>query len=256
MKSATAKPIVLSLAGHDPGGGAGIQADIEAIGAQGCHAATVITCLTVQDSRRVWSVHPVDAALLTRQAERIVDDYPVAALKIGLVPDEAIARSIAWLLRQMQPVPVVLDPVLHSGDGQALASVEYLQPLLALATVATPNREEARRLSRRQDTSECGPHLLETGCQAVLMTGADEAQQETVINTLYQPHQTRHWQWPRLNGSYHGSGCTLAASLAARLALGETLETAADHAQAYTWNSLKQGFQPGKGQFIPDRLDR
>lgn len=178
---------------------------------------------------------------------------PPTAIKIGLVPDARIARAIGELLDLLPSVPVVLDPVLHAGDGRPLAAAQWLQPLLARSTLATPNRREARLLSGETSETRAADILLTAGAGAVLVTGADEAHSRRVVNTLYQAGSRVHWQWPRLPGSYHGSGCTLAAAIAARLALDEPLQTAVEKAQAYTQDALRAAIAPGKGQRIPRR---
>ncbi len=271
MKSAP--PVVLALAGHDPSGGAGIQADIETIHAQGCHATTAITCLTVQDSSEVWRVQPVEAGFFLEQARCVTRDLPPASIKIGLVPDEAVAAAIDELLEALPGVPVVLDPVLHAGGGRPLSAVAWLHPLLARATLVTPNRREARLLAGEEEMSEAARALLAAGAGGVLVTGADEAEGAEVVNSLFgrlepqsppspacgggrmleRDHEMIQWRWPRLPGSYHGSGCTLASAIAARLALGEPLEEAVARGQAFTQAALEAAIGPGKGQHIPWR---
>jgi len=254
MENRCRLPVVLSLSGHDPSGGAGIQADIEAIQAQGCHAATAVTCLTVQDSVRVHALYPVSAELFLRQAQCVLEDLQPEVIKIGLVASIAIAETLGELLELTGDLPVVLDPVLRAGNGRPLSAAEFLRPLLPLCTLVTPNRQEARLLAGTEEDERCGPLLLESGCDAVLVTGADEADADQVINSLHMPHQIRHWRWPRLPGSYHGSGCTLASAIAARLALGEELAVAVEQAQHYTHRTLQAACRPGQGQQLPRRI--
>ena len=154
--SVTQRPSVLVLAGVDPSGGAGIAADLQAIAAQGAHALTVVTALTVQDNDRVFAVHPVAPELLLLQAQALIDKIEISAVKIGITGSAANARAIAQLivqLRQRRPdLPVVLDTVLASGHGDMLSrddAVQALAPLLPLATLITPNGPEAAAL--------CGP---------------------------------------------------------------------------------------------------
>ncbi len=253
MSHPVSTPVVLCISGHDPSGGAGIQADIETVAAQGCHAATLITCLTVQDSARVVEVYPIQTRIMLDQARLIMQDYPIAAIKVGLLGSKEAASSILTIRQQLPHIPMVLDTVLASGSGQNMSATEFLKPLLPLSTLITPNRREARALSGETAPDACAEKLLQLGCEAVLITGADESCHDQVTNTLYAATQTRHWQWPKLAGSYHGSGCTLAASIAANLARGQMLADAVGNAQEYTWNTLKRSFQPGSGQYIPRR---
>jgi hydroxymethylpyrimidine/phosphomethylpyrimidine kinase len=242
------RPCVLVFAGLDPSGGAGIQADIEAIAAQGAHALPIVTALTVQDNERVREVVPVDAALLARQAALLLETMPVSAVKLGIAGSLANAEAIAAiirLLRERQPaLPVVLDPVLASGHGDPLArgdAVAALAPLLALATVATPNLPEAAALG----PLSC-PHVLVTGGHA---DGGD------IINRWHSRDGVREWRWPRLPGEFHGSGCTLAASLAARLALGDAMAQALDRAQRFCHQALANAYAIAPGQRIPRRIE-
>ncbi len=260
MPPNTGPAIVLCLSGHDPSGGAGIQADIETVAAQGCHAATVITCLTLQDSLNVLELAPVSRDLFMAQARLICQDYAIAAIKIGLLGSPVIARAVTKLLDELSnkglSVPVVLDPVLAAGGGAELTGqhlIEEIRQLLPRISLLTPNRQEARRLAGTDAITDAADQILEAGCQAVLVTSADESDEHTVINQLYQAHAKQQWQFPKLAAQYHGSGCTLAAAIAARLALGEPLQQALTIAQDYTLQTLRQATKPGHGQCIPHR---
>ncbi|WP_177418556.1 bifunctional hydroxymethylpyrimidine kinase/phosphomethylpyrimidine kinase [endosymbiont of Lamellibrachia barhami] len=262
MKPSSRKlPVVLAIGGHDPGGGAGIQADIEAVGANGCHCATAITCLTLQDSCDVQAVMPLPAKQVIAQAETVLNDCQVSVVKIGLLGDAAIARAIAELLQELENIPVVLDPVLAAGGGTLLTTENLLstirQQLLPLCTLITPNSLEVRRLSPHEASLEqCARTLLETGVEHVLITGTHE-QSDRVTNRLYdKTGLLNQADWQRLPGEYHGSGCTLAAAIAANMASGRDLLEAVNNAQQYTWNSLLNGFRSGRCQSLPDRLQR
>jgi hydroxymethylpyrimidine/phosphomethylpyrimidine kinase len=253
MSHFSSKPVVLCISGHDPSGGAGIQADIEAISAQDCHVASLITCLTVQDSCRVLALHPIPPDILSAQAECLMKDYKISAIKVGLIGSREIADCIFSIRQSLPDIPMVLDTVLASGSGQSLVATELIKPLIPVSTLITPNRHEARALSGRDEIKACADRLLETGAKAVLITGADESSHGKVINSLHDSRGIQHWQWQKLPDSYHGSGCTLAASIAANLARGLTLNLSVALAQEYTWQSLLQGFKPGHGQYIPGR---
>jgi hydroxymethylpyrimidine/phosphomethylpyrimidine kinase len=240
------RPCVLVFAGLDPSGGAGIGADIEAIAAQGAHALPVVTALTVQDHNRVHGVTPVEPALIARQAQALIDSVAIEAVKIGIPGNRANAELIAIVvarLRGARPgLPVVLDPVLASGNGDALArgdALAALQPLLAVATVVVPNLPESNSLGA-------------PACEHVLVTGG-HADGDTVVNRWHGPDGVRDWSWPRLPGAFHGSGCTLASAIAARLALGEPMAAALENAQRYCHEALAQSYAIGAGQRIPNR---
>jgi hydroxymethylpyrimidine/phosphomethylpyrimidine kinase len=243
-------PLVLSFAATDPTGGAGLQADVLTLAALGCHPLSVATAITVQDTHGVSRVQALDAALVTEQAERLLSELQVAAFKIGVVASAAIASAIAALLAALPRVPVVLDPVLASGRGDSLADAAVLaamrERLLPRTTVLTPNTLEARALG---GVTEC----LARGCQYVLVTGT-HADTPEVVNTLHGAGGiVREDRWPRLPGSYHGSGCTLASAIAARLAHGDAVPEAVRAAQDYTWHALERGFRPAGGQYLPVR---
>ncbi len=259
MSRVASVPVVLTLAGNDPSGGAGIQADIEAIASMGCHAAPVLTVLTVQDTRNIKAMIPLSPGLVAAQARAVLEDMPVAAIKIGLLGSVAIAEVIHTLLLDYPAIPVVLDPVLAAGGGTVLATeslIDALRILLApLVTVLTPNSLEARRLAPTADTLDaCAMALLDLGCKFVLIKGAHEDSPQ-VINSLYSNYRLLEaFTWERLPGEYHGSGCTLAAALAALLAQGQEYLSAVRQAQQYTWESLRHAYRIGRGQAIPHRL--
>jgi hydroxymethylpyrimidine/phosphomethylpyrimidine kinase len=258
-------PVVLVIGGHDPSGGAGIQADIEALAANGAHALTLISCLTLQDSCNVQAVHPVEPALVARQAELLLADSPVAAIKIGLLGSREMAARVADLLQAHPEIPVVLDPVLAAGGGSDLAGAALLQilrqRLLPYCDLITPNTPEALRLSGLEAdarTPACAERLLDLGADAVLITGTHEATTAAEItHRLFRPGTpTLSLSSPRLPGEYHGSGCTLAAAITARLAQGESLEQAVANALDFTWQTLRHAFHSGRCQATPNRLYR
>ena len=254
-------PAVLSFAASDPTGGAGLQADLLTIAALGCHALTVLTGYTAQDTRGVERLDALAPADIERQARCILDDIPVSAFKLGVLGSARNVNAIAKILAAHPGIPVVLDPVLASGRGDPLADAGTVQALrdaiLPLVTIATPNTMEIRRLALACPDAaipDCVRNLIALGCGHVLVTGTHEGE-GPVVNALYgKSGALREDRWPRLPGEYHGSGCTLSASLATHLAKGADLSTAAHAAQAYTWKTLQAGFQPGRGQAIPDRF--
>jgi hydroxymethylpyrimidine/phosphomethylpyrimidine kinase len=244
-------PIVLAFAASDPTGGAGLQADVLTLAALGCHPLSVLTAVTVQDTSGVERVQPLEAGLVEAQARALLREMRVAAFKLGVLGSPPIIRAIATIIAEYRDTPLVLDPVLASGRGDALADDAMIDALLESivprATVATPNVLEAKRLGGEKN-------LLERGCRYVLLTGT-HAEDADVVNRLYDARGlVREDRWKRLEGSYHGSGCTLASAIAASLAKGLAVPQAVGEAQAYTWRSLAEGFRPGNGQFIPQRF--
>lgn len=258
---AAAPAAVLSFAASDPSGGAGLQADLLTIAALGCHPLSVITALTAQDTHGVARMTPVEPAWLGEQARCVLDDIPVAAFKAGVLGSAANARLVGELVAQHASVPFVVDPVLVSGRGDALATEDAIEAMrdfiFARTTVLTPNSVEARRLAGgARDLRECAQRLVDQGCEYVLITGTHEAGRD-VVNTLYDESGTvREDRWPRLPATYHGSGCTLAAAIAAHLAHGLEPAEAVRAAQEFTWRALAAGFKAGGGQLLPNRFFR
>lgn len=248
---------VLVFAGHDPSGGAGIQADIEAIGYCGCHATTIITAHTVQNTRGVQRFVPADALLMEEQARVVLNDIQVNAIKIGMVGTIAALEAIHSILIDYPEVPVIFDPVLAGGAGAALiddgVTDAILHRLLPRVLLVTPNSIEARQLAQHNDLAVCAQTLLATGCQHVLIKGSHEATPE-VIHTLYTtttPPLVFHSE--RLPQVYHGSGCTFTASIAAFIAQDIELRTAITQAQSYTLATLRQAYRLSAGQWLPRR---
>lgn len=252
-------PVVLTIAGHDPCGGAGIQADIEAIGANRCHAASAITCITVQDTGNLQSLIPQPVEQIEAQVLAVMEDCRVAAIKIGLIGDINIATWISELLTEYSSIPTVLDPVLATGAGTPLSNQKLerviLEQILPHTDLITPNSPEAYQLARGcKNLDSCAELLTSNGARYALITGTHEEAPQ-VFNRLYNPEGLIDEQaWDRLPGSYHGSGCTLSAATAAFLAQGYSMLDAVKESQTYTWDSLFNGFRPGQHQSIPDRL--
>lgn len=249
-------PKVLFIGGHDPSGGAGLQADTETAARLGCRAISLVTCLTAQNSRNVQAIFPQDTKHLSQQAETLLADIRPVMVKIGLLGDANIATVCADLVQALK-APLVFDPVLAAGGGTDLADPALLnvirEHLLPLTTLLTPNRGEARRLAKTESMQEVPQRLLELGSEHLLITGADEADSGQVVNRLHGNGQTTDFAWPMLPHTYHGSGCTLAAACACELALGRPVEQAVHNAQHFTWRALEHAEQVGGGQRFPNR---
>lgn len=265
----------MTFSACDPTGGAGMQADLLTITSMGCHAATIVTGYTVQDTAGVQDFVAVDADHVDDQARTILEDMPVAAFKIGVLGDVETVAAVAEIVSDYPDLPVVLDPVLASGRGDVFADDDTLlairELLIPQVTLITPNSYEARRLATIEDSADqddaartaisldaAAAKLIGWGIEFVLITGTHENTTE-VVNVLYGEEgdatvMIRSDAWKRLPGSYHGSGCTLASAIASLLATGVDLEDAVREAQEYTWQTLNAAFRPGMGQFIPDRF--
>ena len=256
-------PIVLAFSASDPSGGTGVQADVLTLASMGCHPLSVITALTVQDTLGVEGVQAVDAEWVTDQARCLLEDMPVDAFKIGALGSVENIAAVAEILSDYPDVPLILDPVLASGRGEELATEDMVHALTELllpqTTILVANSLEVRRLAETDDDEEpslasCASALVDAGCEYVLVTGTHEPARE-IVNTLYaKGGVVRTDSWPRLPGSFHGAGGTLAAAVAAMLANGLDMPEAVREAQDYTWHTLKKAYRPGMGRFLPDRL--
>ena len=254
------RPLVLCLGGHDPSGGAGILADAEAVQAAGAFALTVITALTEQNTCGLVNLHPQPPAQIAAHCRCLLRDSQPQAVKIGLIGSAESAHTLAQVLDAdaLAGVPVVLDTVLATGAGQVVADAALraaiCERLLPRCTLVTPNLPEARALTGAQAAEDCAERLLTAGARWVLITGTHDAT-AAVTNRLFGAQGEREaWDWPRLPGDYHGSGCTLASAIAARLAHGLPLLEAVAAAQSYTWATLEHALRTGRCQLTPNRL--
>ena len=188
-------PIVLAIGGHDPGGGAGIQADIESICANQCRATSIISCLTAQDQSGIHSCIPQKAADLTRQLETLSNSSRIDAVKIGAVVNHEIISCLLNWLNKMQPLPIIIDPVINSTSGDALLDINAMQlfidELVPRALILTPNIPELNLLSDGlEKTTDKVSFLMEKGCSNILLTGTHDTT-ETVINRpIYERQAT------------------------------------------------------------------
>ena len=256
-KPSLKKPVVLVLAGHDPSGGAGIQADIETMAAHGCIATSVITSLTAQNTQS-FSYHlPQVAEDFLTQGKLVLEDIKIDACKIGAIGSRELIHAIHELIADKM-FPVIFDPVLQSTTGHDFSNERMCslisELLLPVTTVITPNLEEALQLTGTLTPQAAAERLLKTGCKNILITDAETSKTQ-IINHLYREDgQTQTYTYERLPGNFHGSGCTLASAISANLAKNIELTTAIEQAQEFTWNSLKDGLTLGEGQIHPNRF--
>lgn len=254
------RPTVLCFSGLDPSGGAGLQADIEAIGQSGAHAAIACTALTIQNSQQVFGFEATSKQLLLAQANAVVGDLPIKAVKSGMLGTTDNIAALADFLREHPDYLYVLDPVLVANSGGSLGNQETLVKafveLIPLATVITPNTVELRALTGEDNIEQATQKLFEIGAQAVLVKGGHEDTPDYIRNALYvNGEMITESKCPRLAGEYHGSGCSLASFIAGRLALGDQLKIAVQHAETWLFGVLKNAETPIEGgQKIPKRF--
>ncbi|MEM8844427.1 MAG: hydroxymethylpyrimidine/phosphomethylpyrimidine kinase [Pseudomonadota bacterium] len=253
------RPCVLCIGGLDPSGGAGVQADIEAIAQCGGHALPIISCLTVQNSSAALSVKSINTKIIKQQAEALFTDIKISAVKIGVTPSEDMVETISDIISQLPEIPIVLDPVISASHGIKFANQSVLDAinelLLPKLTVITPNHSELNQIITKDEciTSKA-QSLCKLGPQYVFLTGVDE-HSDHVINYLVDSEKVlEEYHWPRLPHSYHGSGCTVSSALTCFLAHGLEIVDATDKAQSYTMQALELADRPGQGQSIPKRI--
>lgn len=251
---------VLCFSGLDPSGGAGLQADIEAIGQSGAHAAIACTALTIQNSQQVFGFEATSKELLLAQANAVVGDLPIRCVKSGMLGTTSNIAALAEFLRAHPEYQYVLDPVLVANSGGSLGNQETLVQafveLIPLATVLTPNTVELRALTGLNNLEDAVLKLSDMGAKAILVKGGHEDTPDYIRNALYINgifiSETR---CPRLDGEYHGSGCSLASYIAGRLAQGDNLKQAIHHAEVWLFSVLKKAETPViNGQKIPKRF--
>ena len=247
---------VVVVGGMDPSGGAGLCADIQTLSALGCHAAPVVTAVTVQDTATVKNYQVLGADLIRQQLQVVLDDLSPAVIKTGMLANAEVITVIAELLREYPAIKLVVDPVMRSNYNNSLSEDSLVSAmkalLLPIATLITPNLPEAEILSGIQkDADQCATQLADVDC---FITGT-HADSGPVINRYYQRGRKQcEWKWERLPFDYHGSGCTLASAIAAGIAQGMVMEQALQQAQQFVMESLHTGFKPGHGQYLPNRL--
>lgn len=254
------RPSILVIAGHDPTGGAGIQADIETINDLGGHALSLITAMTQQDSASLYSFQATDADYLYRQYTTLAEDFDIKCIKIGMLASVDNAAAVAGIIDDQPGIPVVVDPVLAAGGGASTSSESLLTTLKKLVlprtTLLTPNSPEARRLAGMDSLDQCARAILNMGCKHILITGTHE-DSDSVVNRLYSENASLlTLTTPRLTSSYHGSGCTLASAAAFYISSNYSLTDAVRLAVDYTVNSLESADNPGNHQAFPVRNQR
>jgi len=241
---------VLSIAGSDPSGGAGIQADLKTFSARGVYGMAVLTALTAQNTRGVSGIHLVPPDFVTSQIEAIFADISVDAVKIGMIATAAIAEAVATTLARHAGVPVVLDPVMVAKGGASLLDPDAVAALksrlLPMATIVTPNLPEAAALldvpvaGRRDEMATQARRLLDLGAGAVLLKGGhlDAPQSPDVLVT----HSEIVWLEAdrTFTANTHGTGCTLSSALAAELAKGTALPAAARAAKSFLTGAIAE----------------
>jgi hydroxymethylpyrimidine/phosphomethylpyrimidine kinase len=250
------RPRALTIAGSDSGGGAGIQADLKTFAAWGVYGTSAITALTAQNTVAVTAVHLVPPDVVAAQIDAVVSDIGCDAVKTGMLATAELVETVAAALRRHQTGPVVVDPVMVAKSGDTLLSDEavlaVVRHLLPLARVVTPNIPEAEVLTGRpvrtiSDMRDAARRLVDLGAAAALVKGG-HLDGETLVDVVYESGHLHELEGPRLHSRHtHGTGCTMAASVAAQLALGVTLVDAVAAAKVYIAGAMRHGVAAGRG---------
>ena len=249
---------VLTIAGSDSGGGAGIQADLKTFAALGCYGMSAITALTAQNTVGVQGIHAVPASFLKAQIQSVMDDIGADALKIGMLHEPGIVEVVAWAIDHYKIRQVVLDPVMVATSGDRLIAQETVQVLVRelfpRVSVVTPNLDEAQLLlgqpiANAQALDAAAQGLLAMGAKAVLLKGGHLASDEVVDVLVQAQGPTRRLASSRIpSRNVHGTGCTLSSAITAYLALGHGLEDAVVQARTFILSAIEHGAQVQTGQ--------
>lgn len=249
-------PSVLSIAGSDSGGGAGLQADLKSFMAMGVHGLTAVAALTAQNTRAVTAVWLPPAEFIREQIRCVLDDFDVRAIKIGMLADVERIDAVAEALHDVD-IPIVLDPVMIASSGASLLANEAVARLrtvlLPRSTLLTPNLPEAEVLvgfpiRSPQDFDRAAHALCEWGATGVLLKGGHADGEGVVLDRLYVGDGIHVFQQPRLALSPHGTGCSLSSAIAANLAKGLELVQAVQIAIDFVHGALVGAYRPGRGQ--------
>lgn len=265
-------PSVLTIAGFDGSGGAGIQADIKTISALGCYATSVLTALPIQNTQGVRNIFPVPVDAVAEQIEAILDDVFPDAIKIGMVHTPELVETIVQTLGKYKKVPIVYDPVMVATSGHRLIEEKTIQTIIEklfpMADVITPNMDEAAILAKMTvktlaEMQLAGAKIKTLNCKNILLKGGHQTTSKITTLFLDGEDRTHTFETEKFEtNNTHGSGCTLSSAIAAYLAQGKSLLDAVSMGQTYTYEAIKNGenVQTGKGNgplnhfFNPQKL--
>jgi hydroxymethylpyrimidine/phosphomethylpyrimidine kinase len=255
--------VILTIAGFDPCAGAGIAADLKTFAAHNCYGVAAITALTVQNTQILDRVYPVEAERLKQSLDALFEDGRIAAIKVGMLGDRANAEVVKEVLARNGSIPIVIDPVLRSGNGTDLLDAGGLEvlreSLLRLATVVTPNLQEAAvltgfKVENVEEMRAAARRLVAMGGRAVVVTGGHL---EKAVDVYYDGVIWETFSGDKVKpDNTHGTGCTFSSAIAAQLALGRQLREAVVLAKAYVTEAIRKAFAVGPGRMPLHHLYR
>ncbi|MEB0261975.1 MULTISPECIES: bifunctional hydroxymethylpyrimidine kinase/phosphomethylpyrimidine kinase [unclassified Mucilaginibacter] len=244
-------PVVLSIAGSDSGGGAGIQADLKTMSALGCFGTTAITAVTVQNTLGVSGIHPIPVDFVKAQIKAVMDDLKPSAIKVGMVHSAELAIGIAEALSHYPNVPVIFDPVMVATSGDRLLAVDTVETLkehlFSIACLVTPNLDEAVILAGMEiktigDVKEAAVRIMRYGCNAVLIKGGHFKGPDLFDVYLNKDGNERIYRSTAVDTiNTHGTGCSLSSAIASFIALGNDLNISISNSKKYIQQAIEQG---------------
>ena len=251
-------PVVLSIAGSDSGGGAGIQADLKTMSALGCFATTAITAVTVQNTLGITGIHPIPVEFVMAQIKAVMDDLKPSAIKIGVVHSIELAIGIASVLKVYRAIPVVFDPVMVATSGDRLITNDteetFKLQLFPLAEIVTPNLAEAAILAKMEihtigDMKKAAVQIMQYGCNAVLIKGGHLKGPDLYDVYLDKDGDERIFKSTAIDTvNTHGTGCSLSSAIASYIALGNDLNTSISKSKTYIQNAIEHGKDVKSGE--------
>ena len=240
---------VLSIGGSDPSSGAGIQSDIKTFENHGVYGLTVITAITSQNTKKISRILPISSKMIESQLESVLNDFKIDAIKIGMLYNSSIIKVVHSIIKK-QKCPIVVDPIIKSTTNTILlkksAIKDYKKMIVSLATVITPNKQEAKILAGTSSVQKAAKVIQQLGAKNVIITAYNESKNE-IEDFILESENEYILKGKKIEIINHGSGCNYSASIASSLALNRSIHDAAQHAKKYVFQSIKDSKKLGKG---------
>ena len=240
---------VLSIGGSDPSSGAGIQSDIKTFENHGVYGFTVITAITSQNTKKISKILPISSKIIKSQLESVLNDFKIDAIKIGMLYDSSIIKAVHSMIKK-QKCPIVVDPIIESTTKTILlkksAIKDYKKMIIPLATIITPNKQEAKILAGTSSIRKAAKEIQRLGAKNVIITGHNESK-KIIEDFILESEKDYVLKGKKIEIINHGSGCNYSASIASSLALKRSIHDAAQHAKEYVFQSIKNSKKLGKG---------
>jgi hydroxymethylpyrimidine/phosphomethylpyrimidine kinase len=240
---------VLSIGGSDPSSGAGIQSDIRTFENHGVYGLTVITAITSQNTKKISKILPISSNIIKSQLESVLNDFKIDAIKIGMLYDTSIIKAVHSMIKK-EKCPIIVDPIIESTTKTILlkksAIKDYKKMIIPLATIITPNKQEAKILAGTSSIQKAAIEIQRLGAKNVIITGYNESK-KVIEDFILEPKKKYILKGKKIEIINHGSGCNYSASIASSLALKRSIHDAAKYAKEYVFQSIKNSKKIGKG---------